>query len=282
MYSRSFDEYEVDTPRGTTPKSYSRAVTPRQQPPGGVPKASPPLSAELVIETIGFQNLTCRQLAFLLHRMALQDPEMFTEGLRKPFGSTRVEVVIALYNQLCDIVNLPCLMKHLTIHERAVLIFRLGWLNLWSPVRPNGVYHLRFHHREERQLIRLLIATSCLQTETEWKTAKLSGVESASSLSSTGGGTDSQVGANFTPNETGSIIPSEWHKEDGLPARGVLSVEYQSGETESNLLKSNSPFLAFVLPTHSRQEEKLQKKRENVTTTHCQFLLHNAGLSLQL
>jgi hypothetical protein len=272
MFSRSYDEFEVDSPRGATPRGYSRSATPRQQAAAVVVPTVLPLSAELVIETIGFQNLTCRQLSFILHRMALQDPEMFAEGLRKPFGSTRVEVLIALYNQLSDIANLPCLVKHLTVHERAALIFRLGWLNIWSPVRPNGIYHLRFHQREERQLIRLLIAISCLETETEWKTGKLTGHDPASLGAET----------TLTRNESGSIIPSEWHKEDGLPARGVLSLEYLSKATESSLLKSNPPFMAYALPTLATQEERLQKKRENITTTHCQFLLHNAGVSLQL
>jgi hypothetical protein len=287
MYTRSSDEFEEDTPRGTTPRNFSRSVTPRQnsQQAAAVGSAAaapqaPPLSAELVIETIGYQNITCHQLAFLLYRMSLQDPDMFVEGMKRAYGSTRVEVVIALYNQISDIVNLPCLMKHLTVHERACLIFRLGWLNLWSPLRPTGIYHLRFHQREERQMIRLLIVSSSLASETEWKAGKI--------FSTDGGGDSSHLGGvDLTPNENGCIIPSEWQKEDGLPSRGVLSVEYLSKESETNLLKSNPPFLAYVLPTLSAQEEKLsqqqqQKKIDNITTTHCQFVLHNAGLSLNL
>lgn len=277
MYTRSYDEFEEDSPRGTTPRTFSRSATPRQNSQLTAPAAtlpqSPPLSAELVVETIGYQNLTCHQLAFLLHRMSVQDPNMFAEGMKRAYGSTRVEVVIALYNQISDIVNLPCLLKHLTVYERACLIFRLGWLNLWSPVRPNGIYHLRFHQREERQMIRLLIVLSLLGSETEWKSGK---------IFSTDGGPG---GVDLTPNENGCIIPAEWHKEEGLPSRGVLSLEFLSKESESNLLKSNPPFLAYVLPILSSQEDKLsqhQKRRDNITINHCQFVLRNAGLSLNL
>lgn len=273
MFSRSYDEYELESPRGSPTQSFSRSVTPRQpQQPSTNPTTAPPLTAELVIETIGYQNISCRQLAFLLYSMSLQDSEMFVDGMRKPYGSTRVEVVIALYNQISDIVNLPCLMKHLTIYERAVLIFRLGWLNIWSPIRPNGIYHLRFHQREERQLIRLLISLSLLETEKEWKSGKLFLSDSENIL----GGVD------LVPNENGCIIPSEWHKEDGIPSKGVLSVEFVSKENEATRLKSHPPLLAYVLPTYLGQEDKLLKKRENITTTHCQFILHNTGVFLDL
>jgi hypothetical protein len=303
MFSRSFDDFEVDSPRGTgagrgatPPRAHSRAVTPRQnsQQAAAAPPPAPPLSAELVIETIGFQNISCQQLSFLLHRMSVQDRDMFSEGLRRAYGSTRVEVVIALYNQISDIANLPCLLKHLTIHERACLVFRLGWLNLWSPLRPNGIFHLRFHQREERQMIRLLIVSSLLASETEWKSAKVFAAEGGAgeSLGGTGGGVE------LAPNENGCLIPTEWQKEEGLPSRGVLSVEYQSKESDANVSSLSHktallpPLLAYVLPTLASQEEKLQgqgqgqgqgkSRRDNVTTTHCQFVMHNTGLSLQL
>jgi hypothetical protein len=262
MYTRSFDELEIDSPRGSTPRaaSPSRLSTPRAQ---TVPIPSLPLSSEIVIETIGFRKISCRQLSYIIYRMGIQDPEMFTEGMRKPYGSTRVEVIISLYNQISDPVNLPCLLKHLTTHEKAVIILRLGWLNIWSPLRPNGVYRLRFQKREERQMIRLLIATSMLRTEEEWSQVRVVDLH--------GHATE------LTPNGD-SAIPAEWHKEEGLPTEGFLYVEYTSGESETAILKLNEPLMTFVLPTFL-QEDKQHKKRE--ATGHSLFNLQNAGISLE-
>lgn len=267
MYTRSFEEYEVDSPRGTTPRTNpSRAITPR---PNIVQVVLPPLTAEVVIETIGYQSITCRQLAFIFYRMLIQDQEMFNEGMRKAYGSTRVEVFITLYNQISDIINLPIVFKLLTAHEKATIILRLGWLNLWNPLRPNGIYRLRFTNREERQLIRLLIITSLLRTEEEWSHGKV--IESS----------PSNVTELTAINETTDcIIPTEWHKEENLPTTGLLSVEFTSKESEANLLKLNEPLLSFVLPTMKSEERSQFKKTENIHTTLT--ILQNEGISLEI
>ena len=58
--------------------------------------------------------------------MGQQDPEMLAEGMRKAYGSTRVEVIVSLFNQIVDLVNLPCVLKLLSPFERGSLVFRLG------------------------------------------------------------------------------------------------------------------------------------------------------------
>mmetsp|Transcript_23200 Transcript_23200/g.34037 ORF Transcript_23200/g.34037 Transcript_23200/m.34037 type:complete len:1514 (+) Transcript_23200:117-4658(+) len=211
---------------GSAPPSRDSAderCTPRLAPP-----APPtPISSDFVVENIGCRALSCKQLAFIVYRMGQQDPEMLAEGMRKAYGSTRVEVIVSLFNQIVDLVNLPYVLKLLSPFERGSLVFRLGWLNVWSPLRPDGFYRLRLHNREERQIVRVLIALATEGSSDQWKNCRFSENANEDPL-------------NF---DNDWSMPSSWRSESGLPREGVLRLQFQSSGasgSESSRFKSDS------------------------------------------
>ena len=50
------------------------------------------------------------------------------------------------------VVILEKTKKDLTSKEIAMLIFRLGWLNIWSPIKAEGCMWMNLSRREERQV----------------------------------------------------------------------------------------------------------------------------------
>jgi hypothetical protein len=55
------------------------------------------------------------------------------------FGTYRVELVVRLFSRILDIINFDIIVEKVNNQEHAMLIFRLGYLNTWNP--------LKVHHR---------------------------------------------------------------------------------------------------------------------------------------
>ena len=47
----------------------------------------------------------------------------------------RVELIVRLFSILTDVINFDFVIKDLTNEEHAMLIFRLGLLNIWNPAK---------------------------------------------------------------------------------------------------------------------------------------------------
>lgn len=47
----------------------------------------------------------------------------------------RVEVIVRLFSTLTDVINFDFVLKELSNAEQAMLIFRLGYLNIWNPAK---------------------------------------------------------------------------------------------------------------------------------------------------
>ena len=156
--------------------------------------------------------------------MCVQDAGMFTEGMRKPFGSTRVEVIVTLFNQIADMVNFPSIAKVLTSFEKACLIFRLGWLAVWNPLRPDGIYTLQLKRREERQLARILIALLVSGPNMQWSSVTYTAPGEALPVAVP----STVVGADEDDDESSWNLPSLWQTENGLPQDGILRMRFRS------------------------------------------------------
>jgi hypothetical protein len=166
---------------------------------------------------------------------------MFAEGLRKPLGSTRVELIITLFNQIADLVNFPAVAKLLTSLEKACLVFRLGWLVIWNPLRPDGSYTFRLKNREERQMVRILLTLLATGPDTQFGNVKY--------MPAGGGdaGSDSVV-AREDDEEASWKMPPSWQHENGLPSDGTLRLTFRS-------------------PQGARYSEKLRFRPDSVHTT---------------
>jgi hypothetical protein len=127
------------------------------------------------------------------------------------FGTYRVELIISLYCRVIDLYNFDLVLGVLTATEIGCLICRLGYLNIFNPLKPEGWYHLDFTIHEERMIGKLLGTLSFQEPginflyprfRWEWSFEDIPGW---------------------------SLLPT-WIDETVFPHRGILSVQYYSGE----------------------------------------------------
>lgn len=159
--------------------------------------------------------MTCSQLSTIVKCFPCNEQISLT------YSTFRVEFIIKFHPRLTDPVNfdLLLLMSGLTPKEVAMLQYRLGILNIWTPLKPEGFIHLDLSRREERQILRMLLVLS---------------LSEGSPAASIYPGSEKFW---TKPEEKDSIvpdfkIPATWYKESDLPTQGMVSFRYVSG-TES-------------------------------------------------
>ena len=69
----------------------------------------------------------------------------------------RVALAVALTERLRAPVDMAAVLHPLTPPERGALVHRLGWGNVWSPMRPDGLYLLDLAVREDRRVAKALV-----------------------------------------------------------------------------------------------------------------------------
>jgi hypothetical protein len=117
----------------------------------------------LMVDIFKESWLRCRHMALLM--------SYFMQGSIKRtkfFGSYRVELIILLSGRLTDLQNFDVVMKRLMPHEIACLYVRLGYLNLFNPMKIEGPHFLNISNREERIIAKLLAALSTLEPGENW------------------------------------------------------------------------------------------------------------------
>lgn len=164
--------------------------------------------AERLLETLKFalagRFLTSVQLALLVER--------FPEGYMPcgDFSTYRVELIISLYTRVVDIINIDYVLKELESTEYAILLFRLGWLNIFNPIKAESRITLDLSRREERQVLRILLILNFAEPGQSWQEPT------------------------FRPTRTGALeddwmLPVQWYTESTLPKTGILTLQYYSG-----------------------------------------------------
>ncbi|KAH8066365.1 hypothetical protein JL722_803 [Aureococcus anophagefferens] len=97
------------------------------------------------------------QACTLLRRWQLFDgPKLRNRDVLKLLRP-QVELVIMLHSRIVDLYNIDEVFAVLDPTMRAEAIFRLGTLNIWSPLKPDGPYSLNLGLREDRQVVRMLV-----------------------------------------------------------------------------------------------------------------------------
>jgi hypothetical protein len=107
---------------------------------------------ELLIDTFETVFMTMRQMEILV---ILFEP-LGTMKTSDHFGTYRVELIIALFGNVVDIWNIEILYRHLSSFEMACLYARLGMLNLFNPMKPEGGFSFNLSRHEERQCVKML------------------------------------------------------------------------------------------------------------------------------
>lgn len=148
--------------------------------------------------------ITCAQLGLITEKFP------FGNQLFDDFGTYRVELIVSLYSRVIDKINMEYVLKELENAEIGMLYFRLGWLNIWNPLKPEGNLYLNFARHEERQVARALVLLNYIEPGETWQEATY------------------RVSKDQDP-EPDWVLPAEWYSEQGLPRSGVLSLLYFSG-----------------------------------------------------
>ncbi|KAJ0405630.1 hypothetical protein P43SY_007731 [Pythium insidiosum] len=97
-----------------------------------------------------------------------------------------------------------------TEHEAAEIIYRLGWLNTWSPLMPDNYYELHLLIYEEREVAKSLVRLAIDEPGENWQNESFG----------------------WTREEPipGWELNLSWLKDGGFPEKGFLTLQYYSEE----------------------------------------------------
>lgn len=111
---------------------------------------------------------------------------------------------------MLDIHNFEFVLSVLDIEEQACVICRLGWFNIFNPMKPEGYYTLNISRREDRQFAKFFVALSIVEPGINWKNQT------------------------FRWSMEEEVVPgwdltTGWTKETEMPTKGIVSFCYFSG-----------------------------------------------------
>lgn len=142
------------------------------------------------------------------HLMAASKP---THDSLCLFSSFKVELVIALFPQIIDLVNFEMIfVKLLSTAERALIYLRLGMLNVWNPLKMDGGYSLDLSDNEQRQILKVLILMAVIEPGENWLEEMYYEAR----------------GSTFT---VGWELPGTWFIDSCIPQTGIVALKYFSG-----------------------------------------------------
>ena len=149
--------------------------------------------------------MRCSQLTIVLN--------LFRIGKLKKseyFGTYRVEIVCNTFHRLIDIHNFDLVLNELSSQEIACVYCRIGMLNIFNPMKPEGWHFLNMSHREERSIAKMLMLLSVEEPGKNW------------------------IDATFQWKYDGEVIPgwalpSRWMLDKNVPHHGFMHLEYYCG-----------------------------------------------------
>jgi hypothetical protein len=170
-------------------------------------------------DVLGRVWMLARHVAIIMHyfRIGVAPKTNF-------FGTYRVELVITLYSRIVDLHNFDLVLRELTPLEVACIQCRLGLLNIYNPLKPEGYLSLDLSLHEERQVAKMIAALSVTEPGENFQNPTFRW----------------EWELNDVP---GWTLVATWMSEEGMPRRGIMLVEYYSGEGQG--LKGCSPDIAF-------------------------------------
>lgn len=159
---------------------------------------------ERMVSSFSSKYLLSRHLALLVM--------LFKRGTCKKtdWGTYRVELIVSLFSRLKDVHNFEVVIAQLTTEEHAMVLARIGILNIFNPMKPEGGYSLDLSLWEERQVGKMLIHFACVEPGANWFYQEYTFDRK-------------QLGI------PGWELPVTWLAEDGMPSKGLLTLLYYSG-----------------------------------------------------
>lgn len=98
------------------------------------------------------QWILCRHLALICQCFAKRGRRPRTER----FGSYRADVIVLLFERLVDVQNFDLVLRLLDASEIAAITARIGWLNFFNPLKPEGSVELNLSLFEDRMICKML------------------------------------------------------------------------------------------------------------------------------
>lgn len=127
------------------------------------------------------------------------------------FGTYRVELAVLLYNRVVDIHNIDLVGRVLTVFEWGCFLCRIGILNVYNPLKPEGPICLDMSRRDERKVAEILTALSVIEPGENWLDATFRWSYDAVTI-------------------PGWELTQSWLAAETIPEKGVVYVNYYSGE----------------------------------------------------
>ncbi len=140
------------------------------------------------------------------------------------FGTYRTELFVALFHRVIDIHNIEIALKVMSPFEVACIHARIGWLHLWNPCKPEGAWEISLTRPEERLVAKMLCELATVEPGDNWAEQYFQWQRDSEGM-------------------PGWELTTPWLTEDGMPCRGVLTLNYYSGAGKG--LKGCSPHVPF-------------------------------------
>lgn len=216
---------------------------------------------ELLIETFETQFILCRHLELIVRIFE----ELGCLQMSDDFGSYRVELIVSLFTSVVDLHNFEIVLRRLSSYETACLYCRLGMLNLYNPMKPEGAYELDLSRREERNIVKIL--------------AQLAVSEPGDNLPSLQFRWEREMDP-----MPGYELTEPWLSEEGLPNKGIWNATYYSGEGKGKtgckpVVKLRKAMLNLVLI--EEEEVITENERDSESKVNCvgpPFITSNPGM----
>ena len=205
---------------------------------------------ELLEEALKGCWVRCRHLALIMECFETLGNVKKTEH----FGTYRVELLVSLFGQVIDVHNFEIVSRVLTAYEMGCVYARLGMLMLYNPMKPEGTWEMDLSQLDERAIMKTLQVLAVTEPGDNWPEKK------------------------FRWNFYDDIMPGwelvqNWMKDEGMPRRGMCTVQYYSGEGDKKrncapdvVLRKSLLHLSSVREEYIRPEDMRQLPSKDAAT----------------
>ncbi|CAM9213873.1 unnamed protein product, partial [Ectocarpus fasciculatus] len=156
-------------------------------------------------DVLGTYWIKCRHLAIIIKAFTIGKIEKSTY-----FGTYRSELICNMFPRVVDIHNMDLVMQYLTPFEIASLYCRIGRLNLFNPMKPEGAAELHLGTYEDRQVAKMIMVLSAVEPGDNWKDARLRWDREQSWI-------------------PGWEVTVPWMQEEGVQKKGYFFYSYYCG-----------------------------------------------------
>ncbi|KAG2780705.1 hypothetical protein PC129_g12647 [Phytophthora cactorum] len=125
------------------------------------------------------------------------------------FATSRCDLMCTIFDRVTDLHNFSGVLSALTDDEAAQALYRLGMLNVLTPLWPDNYYELALARYEEREVAKMLVRLAIDEPGENWQNETF------------GWSRDEKI--------PGWELNYSWLKDGGFPEKGFLSLEYYSG-----------------------------------------------------